>query len=114
MLSVDEAIANEREVAKEIYIEAMLCHANPNDEKLDDCIERGKYHEQLVELLEELKKRRSEDYGYMADIHQSIGYRQALDDIKEELMKNGFIYTQHALDVFNEIVEQLKAGGDNA
>ena len=110
MLSVDEAIANEREVAKEIYIEAMLCHANPNDEKLDDCIERGKYHEQLVELLEELKKRRSEDYGYMADIHQSIGYRQALDDIKEELMKNGFIYTQHALDVFDGIAKQLKEG----
>ena len=42
-------------MAKEIYIEAMLCHANPNDEKIDDCIERGKYHEQLVELLEELK-----------------------------------------------------------
>ena len=26
---------------------------------------------------------------------------------------NGFIYTQHALDVFNEIAEQLKAGREN-
>ena len=65
---------------------------------------------QLAELLEELKKRRSEDYGYMADIHQSIGYRKALDDIKEELMKNGFICTQHALDVFDGIAKQLKEG----
>ena len=37
-------------------------------------------------------------------------YDKAIDDIKEKLMQNGFIYTQHALDVFNEITEQLKAG----
>ena len=37
-------------------------------------------------------------------------YDKAIDDIKEKLMQNGFIYTQHALDVFNEIAEQLKAG----
>ena len=37
-------------------------------------------------------------------------YNKAIDDIKEKLMQNGFIYTQHALDVFNEIAEQLKAG----
>ena len=54
-MSIDEAIAHEKEVAKEIYVEAMLCHANPDDGKLDDCIERGKYHEQLAEWLEELK-----------------------------------------------------------
>ena len=40
------------------------------------------------------------------------GYNKSIDDIKEELMKNGFIYTQHALDVFNEIAEQLKKGGE--
>ena len=39
-----------------------------------------------------------------------LGYNKAIDDIKEKLMQNGFIYTQHALDVFNEIAEQLKAG----
>ena len=54
-MSIDEAISHEKEVAKEIYVEAMLCHANPDDGKLDDCIERGKYHEQLAEWLEELK-----------------------------------------------------------
>ena len=58
MLSIDEVIAHEKELSKEIYVEAMLCHANPNDEKLDGCIERGKYHEQLAEWLEELKELR--------------------------------------------------------
>ena len=54
-MTLDEAIAHEKELSKEIYIEAMLCNANPDDGKLDDCIERGKYHEQLAEWLEELK-----------------------------------------------------------
>ena len=54
-MKVDEAIAHEKELAKEIYIEAMLCHANPDDGKLDGCIERGRYHERLAEWLEELK-----------------------------------------------------------
>ena len=54
-MTLDEAIEHENELAKEIYIEAMLCHANPDDEKLDGCIERGKYHDQLADWLEELK-----------------------------------------------------------
>ena len=44
------------------------------------------------------------------DGHDKELYNKAIDDIKEKLMQNGFIYTQHALDVFNEIAEQLKAG----
>lgn len=44
------------------------------------------------------------------DGHDRELYNKAIDDIKEKLMQNGFIYTQHALDVFNEIAEQLKAG----
>lgn len=54
-MTLDEAIVHEKELAKEIYIEAMLCHANPDDGKLDGCIESGRYHEQLAEWLEELK-----------------------------------------------------------
>lgn len=54
-MTIDEAIAHEREVAKEKYTEAMLCHANPNDEKLDGCIECAREHEQLAEWLEKLK-----------------------------------------------------------
>ena len=57
-----------------------------------------------------------QDNGLDIDIEQDYrkgkadGYNKAIDDIKEKLMQNGFIYTQHALDVFNEIAEQLKAG----
>ena len=57
-MTIDEAIAHEKELAKEIYVEAMLCHANPDDGKLDDCIERSIYHERLAEWLDELKERR--------------------------------------------------------
>ena len=123
-MSIDESIAHEREVAKEIYVEAMLCHANPNDEKLDGCIERGKYHEQLAEWLEELKKRRSEDYGYMADIHQSIGYRKAIDDFAGRLIR--YVDCGHlcsptemrwsdlsVVEMVKKLSEQLKAGGEN-
>lgn len=39
---------------------------------------------------------------------------KAIDDVREKLMQNGFIYTQHALDVFDDMAEQLKAGGENA
>ena len=47
---------------------------------------------------------------YQAQEYVEQAYNNAIDDIKEKLMQNGFIYTQHALDVFNEIAEQLKAG----
>ena len=48
-MTLDEAIAHEKEVAKEIYIEAMLCYANPDDGKLDGCINDGRYHERIAE-----------------------------------------------------------------
>lgn len=114
MLSIDEAILLEREAARRnkmiLELDKLMqeSHAVCCDKlKRETSI---RIHEQLAEWLEELKKRRSEDYGYMADIHQSIGYRKAIDDIKEELMKNGFIYTQHALDVFDGIAKRLKEG----
>ena len=79
MLSIDEEIAHEKEVAKVIYVEAMLCHANPDDGKLDDCIERGKYHEQLAEWLEELKDMRNLD-----KTNFSNGYNRGIDDFLKE------------------------------
>lgn len=45
---------------------------------------------------------------YLAQEYVEQAYDKAIDDIKEKLIQNGFIYTQHALDVFNEIVEQMK------
>ena len=54
-MTINEAIIYEKELAKEIYLEAMLYHVNPDDGKLDNCIEKGKYHEQIIEWLEDYK-----------------------------------------------------------
>ena len=114
MLSIDEAIAK----YKEITNTDAVCpgHCNIPCEK---CLQES---EQIVEWLEELKAYREIGTveGYKSAIEcyteeyllrkSNKQYNKAIDDIKEKLMQNGFIYTQHALDIFNEIAEQLKAG----
>ena len=130
-MTLDEAIAHEKELAKEIYIEAMLCHENPDDGKLDGCIERGKYHEQLAEWLEELKDYRdknkmvvridcvnSEEFKDIAVKLAKEQYNKAIDDyksgIKEELerfeVKN--LDTCVLYDLMDRKAERLKAGGN--
>lgn len=54
-MTLEEAIKHCDEVANEKYIQGMLCHANPNDKHLDNCIECANQHEQLKEWLMELK-----------------------------------------------------------
>lgn len=88
-MTLDKAILHEKKLAKEIYIEAMLCHANPDDVKLDNCIEKGRYHEQLVTWLEDLKRRREYDgwimgSGALNNAYKS-GYNKAIDDFTSEL-----------------------------
>ena len=109
-MSIDESIAHEKEVAKEIYVEAMLCHANPDDGKLDGCIERGKYHEQVAEWLEDYKQ-----IKMLVPIEQALKaeYNKALDDfvnfantmptVEEE---DGEIRPMR----LEEMAERLKAG----
>ena len=102
-MSIDEAIAK----YKEITNTDAICPAHCNI-PCDKCVQES---EQLVEWLEELKSYRASVFsGYMTQKMLKEEYNKAIDDIKEKLMQNGFIYTQHALDVFNEIAEQLKAG----
>ena len=55
-MTIDEMISHEKDVVEHIYIEIMLCHTNPDDEKLDERIKEGKYHEQIAELLEDYKR----------------------------------------------------------
>lgn len=81
-------------------------------------IPKAKEEEQIAEWLEELKKRRSEDYGYMADIHQSIGYRKALDDFVETLVSafdetNIKEYGFYPENLVRQVAKQLKKGGYN-
>ena len=71
--------------------------------------------DKVVEELEEVKKRRSEDYGYMADIHQSIGYRKALDDFVETLVSafdetNIKEYGFYPENLVRQVAKQLKEG----
>ena len=54
-MTLDEAIAHEKELAEENYMQGMLCHANPNDDELDGYIENGRYHEQVAKWLEDYK-----------------------------------------------------------
>ena len=124
-MTLDEAIEHENELAKEIYIEAMLCHANPDDEKLDGCIERGKYHDQLADWLEELKFLRQ----WKSDIMDSFcNYdvnsfeelvtntrNKAIDDFVKEYKScdNRSIQCKKFLNCADCIAEQLKAGITN-
>ena len=126
-MTLDEAITHAREVAEEQRKECALAWVLDNPNNIKQC---AKEHEQLAEWLEELKKRRNEDYGYLSDIHQNIGYRKAIDDLRNELKNH---YTEYNIDCvledtdfysyttacnyledyIDEIAEQLKAGGKN-
>ena len=117
MLSIEEAIAHEKELAKEIYVEAMLCHANPDDGKLDDCIEHGKYHEQIAEWLEELKAYKSDDFTKnLQTLVYKQGYNKAIDDFVNQFNvivdeKCGTDTNNYFRKIIKEIAEQLKTGG---
>ena len=105
MLSIDEAI----EKHKKLKINA----ERTNDKR--GAFYSAEEHEQIAEWLEELKKRRSEDYGYMADIHQSIGYRKALDDFVETLVSafdetNIKEYGFYPENLVRQVAKQLKEG----
>lgn len=53
----------------------MLCHANPNDEELDGCIECARDHEQLAEWLEELQKYKK--IGTLEEVREAMERQQA-------------------------------------
>ena len=133
-MTLDEAIAHEKELAKEIYIEAMLCHANPDDGKLDDCIERGKYHEQIAEWLEDyecIKQWKSDVMDgfcrYDASSFEELvtnARNKAIDDFTEKIIR--YVDCGHlcsptemrwsdltVVEMVKKLAEQLKAGGEN-
>ena len=73
-LTLDEAIVHAKEVVREKYNESFLCHANPDDGKLNPCIECAKEHEQLAEWLEELKSyKEAEEQGLLVRLPVKIG-----------------------------------------
>ena len=73
-LTIDKAIAHAKEVAEKNYLQGMLCHANPNDEELDKCIECGREHEQLAEWLKDLQHYKDlEEQGRLIELPCKIG-----------------------------------------
>lgn len=115
MLSVDEAIAREREKAKEI-------RENIIDEKnlepyesyciamAAKCVEE---HEQLAEWLEELKALKNglnikcDNLNEALEKGKKVGYNKAIDDCLKIVEWDGY-----TLDIKHRI-EQLKEGGEN-
>ncbi|MDD6267402.1 MAG: hypothetical protein SPG09_12805 [Lachnospiraceae bacterium] len=71
-LTLDEAIAHAKEVAEEKYNEGFLCHANPDDGKLDGCVKCAREHEQLAEWIYKFKKQYP---GYDVIVYKNDGSR---------------------------------------
>ena len=82
-LTLKEAISHAKEVAEKNYRQGMLCHANPNDEKLDKYIECGREHEQLAGWLEELQ--RYEDLE--EQLEELFGGKLHLDKVVETVKR---------------------------
>ena len=55
-MNLEETIKCANDMATKKYTEAMLCHANPDDEELDRLIGCALNHEQLAKWLGELKE----------------------------------------------------------
>ncbi len=73
-LTLDEAIAHAKEVAEEKYNEGFLCHANPDDGKLDECVKCAQEHEQLAEWLTQLKEyQQLEEQGRLLKLPCKVG-----------------------------------------
>ena len=125
-MTLDEAIAHEREVAKDqkskydkcttrMRYDCGMCFHNPK------CNEIAEYHKQLAELLEELKSYRESVFsGDMTQTMLKEEYNEAIDDFSERIKQvtytsgtesDGY-YKIHAICErgIDEIAEQLKAG----
>ena len=98
MLSIDEAIAFERQQAKDRRNEHYTFGIQKSKEAAEE-------HEQLAEWLEELKMYRESSYGEL----YSMVYNKAIDDCKELTFRE-VVYCDSLNDrtEFRELAEQLK------
>ena len=112
-MTIDEAIAHEREVAKRnrILLDSDELVQKSYDAYFDKlkCEKCAEEHEQLAEWLEELKAYRAFDKTNFSD-----GYNKAIDDFvnacKEDILCQSFGLHQNGIE---RIAEQLKAGEKN-
>ena len=133
MITLDETIAKEKEEAKrlrkiietgydgEISIEAIFCDDTDAIKEVYERFENcAKEHEQLAELLEELKALRNglkikcDSLNEALDKGKKIGYNKAIDECLAVLYKNAgkIISIRFYEQIFDEM-KQLKAGVEN-
>ena len=121
-MTLDEAIAHEKKLAEENYMQGMLCHANPNDDELDGYIENGRYHEQVAKWLEDYKHIKQWKSDIMDEFCKydvssfeelvTNTRNKAIDDFvtKYKFCDNRSIQCRKALNCADCIAEQLKEG----
>ena len=123
-MTLDEAIAHAREVAKEqkskydkcqtrLSYNCAMCFHNPK------CDEDAEEHEQLAEWLKELKAYKSDDFTKnLQTLVYKQGYNKAIDDFVNQFNvivdeKCGTDTNNYFRKIIKEIAEQLKTGGEN-
>ena len=117
---IDEIIAHAREVARINRKQYKNCPADRRDSEHQTCEQCAEEHEQLAELLEELKKYKEHEFGVLKKDGQLLykqgildGYDKAIDDFvnacKEDILCQSFGLHINGIE---RIAEQLKAGGE--
>ena len=136
-MTIDEAIAHVRELAKTKYRESAVIMIDGNNSfetksKYNTCIECAEEHEQLAEWLEELKmykslaprelvsekqkNDRAMEYSKGFDYGFKTGYNKAIDDFAEKaiqeftrfVLEHGYPTVADCKDVLQDVAEQLK------
>ena len=118
MLSIDEAIARERQLAKE---QRSYIGTTWNKEYSKKCEEYAKEHEQIAEWLEELKAIKNGSIPIIhgkaeLELHDKEVYNKALDEfihtIEPRMEWDNQFYAL-AIEHCIKIAEQLKEGRNN-
>ena len=121
-MTIDEAIARERQQAKE-----QRSHIGTWDKEYSKkCEVYAEEHEQLAEWLEELKQLRNITAGHLYAVAFNIGYLKAEKEVREKAIddfvnqfnvivdeKCGTDTNNYFRKIVKEIAEQLKAGEQN-
>ena len=119
-MTIDEAIARERQQAKE-----QRSHIGTWDKEYSKkCEVYAEEHEQLAEWLEELKELRNMTAGHLYAVAFNRGYLKAEKEVREKTIDDFVRFASDMLTVetedgeirpmwLEEIAEQLRAGGVN-
>ena len=112
MLSIDEAIANAREVANTQKGKSGICLQNGLEcEHFSDCLKCAEEHEQLAEWLEELKAIKDGSIPIIhgkaeLELHDKVIRNEAIDDAKSVILQT--LDNEILVDTLHLRLEHLK------